>query len=230
MWPADTDALVARQEELAELTPEPWRPPIDGVRIGGCWVCFPRGISGPGRAGDPADAAAVVMREGRLVEQRVTEGVAGAPYAPGLLALRLGALLESVTRALASRPDVLLVDGTSRDHPRRAGLALHLGAELDLPTVGVTHRPLLASGSWPEDERGATSPLRISEEEVAAWVRTRPGTRPLVIHPGWRVGLETAVEVVLAASQGRRTPEPLRVARQRAREARAEDVDSPAAS
>jgi deoxyribonuclease V len=171
-----------------------------------------------------------VVRGGRLVDRAVTTGGAGAPYSPGLLALRTGLLLEGVTRALPSRPDVLLVDGTGRDHPRRAGLALHLGAELDLPTVGVTHRPLLASGSWPEDERGATSALRIGEEVVSAWVRTRPGTRPLVVHPGWRVGLETAVDVVLAASAGRRTPEPLRMARQLAREARAGDVESPAGS
>jgi deoxyribonuclease V len=171
-----------------------------------------------------------VVRGGRLVDRAVTTGAAGAPYSPGLLALRTGLLLEGVTRALPGRPDVLLVDGTGRDHPRRAGLALHLGAELDLPTVGVTHRPLLASGSWPEDERGATSALRIGEEVVSAWVRTRPGTRPLVVHPGWRVGLETAVDVVLAASAGRRTPEPLRMARQLAREARAGDVESPAGS
>ena len=225
MWPADADALVARQEELAELTPEPWRL-TNRPRVGGCWVCFPRGISGPGQAGDDAHAAAVVVRDGRLVSRAVTAGTAGAPYTPGLLALRIGPLLEGVTQALSGLPDVLLVDGTSRDHPRRAGLALHLGAELALPTVGVTHRPLLASGPWPEDERGATGAVRIGDEVVAAWVRTCPGTRPLVVHPGWRVGLETAVEVVLAASAGRRTPEPLRMARQLAREARAVAADA----
>ena len=230
MWPADADALVARQHELAELTPREWRRPTDGLCIGGCWACFPRGTSGPGSAGDPAHTAAVVTCGGRLVELVVSRGVAGAPYRPGLLALRLGPLLDGVARAVARMPDVLLLDGTGRDHPRRAGLAVHLGAELDLPTVGVTHRPLRAVGPWPDDERGAASPLRIGDEVVGAWVRTRPGTRPLVVHPGWRVGLETAVEVVLAASAGRRTPEPLRVARQLAREARAEDVESPAGS
>jgi deoxyribonuclease V len=226
MWPENADALVARQHELAGLTPAAWAPPVAELCVAACWVCFPRGYSGPGDAGDAAHAAAVVVCAGRLVERAVRKGVAGAPYPPGLLALRLGPLLAGVTGALTRRPDVLLVDGTGRDHPRRAGLALQLGAELDLPSVGVTHRPLVASGSWPEDERGADSPLRIGDEVVAAWVRTRPGTRPLVAHPGWRVDLGTAIELVLASSTGRRTPEPLRLARRIAREARAEDVEA----
>lgn len=184
-------------------------------------MCFRRGQTGPGGAGDPAWSAAVVACDGRLVDRHVMTGAAGAPYAPGLLALRIGPLVEAVVRALSSSADVLLVDGTGRDHPRRAGLAVHLGAELDLPTVGVTHRPLLAEGEWPRDDRGATSPLRIGDEVVGCWVRTRPGVRPLAVHPGWRVGLETAVEVVLASSPRRRTPEPLRLARHAARAARA---------
>ena len=104
--------------------------------------------------------------------------------------------------------------------PARAGLAVHLGAVLDLPTVGVKHRPLVAQGSWPSDSRGAVSALRMGNEVVACWVRTRAGARPLVVHPGWRVDLPTAVGLVLAATGRRRTPEPLRRARQAARVAR----------
>ena len=230
MWPEDADALVARQRELAGLTPESWRPPIGGLCVGGCWVCFARGYSGPGDAGDAAHAAAVVVCDGQLVDLAVRRGVAGAPYTPGLLALRLGRLLDDVTRTLTWTPDVLLVDGTGRDHPRRAGLALHLGAELDLPTIGVTHRPLAAEGAWPGEHRGASSPVRIGDDVVAAWVRTRADARPLVVHPGWRVGLDAAVELVLASSTGRRTPEPLRLARRLARESRTEDVESPSGS
>ena len=116
---------------------------------------------------------------------------------------------------------MLLVDATGRDHPRLAGLALHLGAELELPTVGVTHRPLLAGARWPADRRGATSPLRIGDEVVACWLRTRPGERPLAVHPGWRVDLDTAIDVVAAwpATAYPRTARPRR-ARPGAREAR----------
>lgn len=225
MWPADAEALIAVQQELARATPGLWSLPPDGrLRAGACWVCFPRGLTGRGKAGDPAWTAAVVMRAGEVVDLRVSSGVAGAPYSPGLLALRLGGLMERATRALTTGPDVLLVDATGRDHPRRAGLALHLGAELGVPTVGITHRPLLAEGGWPGDVRGATSPLRIGDEVVACWMRTGPGVRPLVVHPGWRVDLDTAVEVVASTSRRRRTPEPLRRARHAARLARAEAV------
>ena len=147
-------------------------------------------------------------------------GRAGAPYEPGLLALREGALLEAAVRALPARPKVLLVDATGRDHPRRAGLALQLGAVLELPTVGVTHRPLAAEGEWPADERGARSPLLLGGELVGYWLRTRAGTRSLAVHAAWRTDPDTAATVVLSASRAR-TPEPLRRARRRAREARA---------
>ena len=220
MWPSDAEELRAVQQELAAAEPEPWT--IEGVpRVGGCWVCFPRGLSGPGDAGDPAWAAAVVMQEGRLVDKVVTTGVTGAPYEPGLLALRLGPILGEVLRGLMASPDLLLVDATGRDHPRGAGFALHLGAVLDLPTVGVTHRPLLAQGDWPGDQRGDTSALRIGDEVVAHWVRTQPLVRPLVVHAGWRVDLRQAIEIALATTLRRRTPEPLRQARHLARRARA---------
>lgn len=220
-WPADAESLVARQRELADAAAPPWEPPGGDLRVGGCWTCFPRGLTGRGDAGDPAWTASVVLVGGRVVDRYVATGAAGAPYAPGLLALRIGPLLADAVAALRVRPDVLLVDGTGRDHPRRAGLALHLGAELGLPTVGTTHRPLLAEGDWPADRRGATSPLRVGDTVVGCWLRTRPGVRPLAVHPGWRVALDTAVEVVATASRRRRTPEPLRRARRIAREARA---------
>jgi deoxyribonuclease V len=115
---------------------------------------------------------------------------------------------------------VLIVAATGRDHPRRAGLALHLGAVLGLPSLGVTHRPLLACGEWPADTPGARMPLVLEGEIVGCWLRTRPGTRPLAVHAGWRVDVETATEIVLAHSRWR-TPEPLRLARRAARSARA---------
>lgn len=220
MWPTDAESLERGQRELAAAAAPQWTRPAEDLRVAGCWVCFPRGLTGPGAAGDRAWAVAVLTDGSRVVSGPVVAGAAGAPYVPGLLALRIGALLEQAVRALPEPPDVLLVDGTGRDHPRRAGLALHLGAQLGVPTVGVTHRPLLATGEWPEDRRGATSLLRIGDDVVAAWVRTRPGTRPLAVHPGWGLDLDTAVAVVARVTRGRRTPEPLRLARHQARLAR----------
>jgi deoxyribonuclease V len=137
--------------------------------------------------------------------------------------MREGRALEEAVRALPAPPDVLLVDATGRDHPRRAGMAITLGATLSVPTVGVTHRPLLARGDWPDDDRGASSPLMLEGETVGVWLCTRRGARPLAVHPGWRTTIEQAISLVLAVSGSRRTPEPLRVARRLARERRAEE-------
>jgi deoxyribonuclease V len=212
-WPQTREELIEAQLRLRALEPPLWQS-APGARVGGVFVCFARGGSGPGSAGDAAWAAAAVGDE-----TAVAPGRAGAPYEPGLLALREGAVLEAAVRALADPPDVLLVDATGRDHPRRAGLALQLGAVLDLPTVGVTHRPLAAEGEWPPDERGARGPLRLGGEVVGYWLRTRAGTRPLAVNAAWRTEADTAADVVLATCRAR-TPEPLRAARRRAREAR----------
>lgn len=185
-------------------------------------MCFARGRSGPGTAGDPGWAAACLVTPTGETVTRVVHGPAGAPYAPGLLALREGRLLEAALEAMPELPDLLVVNATGRDHPRRAGLALHLGARLGIPSIGVTNRPLLASGAWPDDRRGATSPLRIGDKIVAHWVRTRRGTRPLVAHAGWRTDPEQAVDLLLRLTPRWRTPLPLRHARQAARLARAE--------
>jgi deoxyribonuclease V len=88
--------------------------------------------------------------------------------------------------------------------------------------VGVTDRPLLATGSPAGLGRGATSPLMLDHSEVARRLRTRAGARPIVVHSGWRTDLDTAVSVVLAATRRARTPEPLRRARRAARQARAD--------
>jgi deoxyribonuclease V len=220
-WPRTAAELGREQEWLARAKPPPWSF-AEGTVVAGCFVCFPRGPTGRGAAGDPAWAAAATEEDAAVVR-----GSAGAPYAPGLLALREGRLLEAALRALPHPPDVVLVDATGRDHPRGAGLALHLGAVLDVPTVGVTHRPLLAVGAWPDgEERGASSALVLGGEAVASWLRTRRGARPLAVHPGWRTDAATARAVVLASVRRTRTPEPLRAARRLARVSRAEDEPS----
>jgi deoxyribonuclease V len=222
MWPQTPEALIEAQLALAAAAPPVWLPPQGDAAIGACVVVFPRKQTGPGAAGDTACAASAVLREGLVLAQATIRGEAGAPYAPGLLALREGPILETVVRALDVAPDVLLVDATGRDHPRGAGLALQLGAVVGLPTVGVTHRPLLAEGVWPADIRGARSSLLLDGRHVATWVRTRPGVRPLAIHPGWRTDTEVAVEIALKATRAHRTPEPFRHARRLARTARAQ--------
>jgi deoxyribonuclease V len=221
-WPETTLELIRLQGELASRCPAPWRPSVPRPLVAGCFVSFGHGASGHGPAGQRGWAGAALMRADRhLAGTAVARGEAGGPYRPGLLALREGPLLEAAVRALPGKPEVVIANATGRDHPRGAGLALHLGAVLDLPSVGVTDRPLLATGAEPGSERGATSPLLLEGSEVARLLRTRVGARALVVHPGWRTDLDTAVCVVLAAIRGARTPEPLRRARREARRSRA---------
>jgi len=214
-WPQTAEELVQVQHALATAGLPPWEP-TGGVEIGGCFVCFERGPAGPGRAGDRGWAGAALL-SGAVA---VAEGRAGAAYEAGLLALREGRLLEEAVRRLPRLPDVLLVNATGRDHPRRAGLALHLGAVLGVPTVGVTHRPLLGVGDWPDDESAARTPLTLEGEVVGAWLRTRRRARPVAVHAAWRTDAETALAVVEASLRNKRTPEPLRLARTVARIAR----------
>ncbi|HEV8597418.1 MAG TPA: endonuclease V [Candidatus Dormibacteraeota bacterium] len=222
-WPTSIAELVAEQDLLRQALSPRWDGLPDAGRVAGCFVCFARGRSGPGAAGDPGWAAACLVTPSGEPVTRIIRGRAGAPYEPGRLALREGGLLAAAISALPELPDLLVVNATGRDHPRRAGLALHLGARLGVPSIGITNRPLLASGGWPDDQRGATSPLTLGDEIVAYWVRTRRGTRPLVAHAAWRTDPEQAIHLLLRLTRRWRTPLPLRVARQAARLARAVD-------
>jgi deoxyribonuclease V len=221
-WPGSADELAGVQTALAARRPAPWRPADPAaVSVGACFVCFERGGRGPGDAGDRGWAAAVSWTAAGRSDLATVDGQAPAGYTAGLLALREAPLLERAVDGLSPRPDVLLVDATGRDHPRRAGLALHLGAVLGLPTVGLTNRLLVATGDPPGEERFARSPLVLAGETVGYWVRTRPGRHPVAVHAAWRTDPETAVAVVVACVGRYRTPEPLRRARRAARLARA---------
>jgi deoxyribonuclease V len=219
-WPKSVDELTAAQRDLATSLRDPWVLPPGDVTLGGCFVCFEPG-SAPGGTGERAWAAAALLRRGRAPVQVVVEGHASARYRPGLLALREGPLLEDVVRGLPVRPEVLLVNATGRDHPRRAGLALHLGAVLDLPTVGVTDRTLLAEGPPPGNATWSRAPLLLEGEVVGAWLRTRAGVRPVAVHAAWRTDVDVGIEVLRRTPGRMRTPEPIRLARQAARRARA---------
>jgi deoxyribonuclease V len=230
---------------------DPWTPSIGGDLLGGCFVASRRGAVGPGRGGDWLWAAAVVWRQPEpdpsaprartpdrhlrgateatgqprraddVLAQAVVKARAPSPYLPGLLAARDGPVLADALSALGVCPEVVLLDAAGADHPRRAGLAVHLGAALSVPTIGVTRRPLVATGRRPDLRRGERSPLTVGGRCVAYWVCTRDGTQPLVAHAGWRTTPETAARVVLDASTAAaRTPVPLQEARRVAREAR----------
>lgn len=217
-WPRGREELEGLQRALAAMRPEPWEPP-ERLTVGAVFAAFSTRSDPSERERGWAAAVAGAAHGGAFVPDARAERafIPGAAYEPGYLALREGPALEAVARALSGLPDVLLVDATGRDHPRGAGLALHLGAVLELPTVGVTDRPLVAS----VDASGA---LLLDGREVGRLVRTRAGARPVCVHAAWRTDVETACRVIAACASGRaRTPEPLRLARFLARAARARD-------
>lgn len=162
--------------------------------------------------GKIARAAIVVLRDLEPVEEVTLEQPVEFPYVPGLLSFReIPPLLAAWTR-LRSRPDVILVDGQGYAHPRRFGLACHLGVLLDLPTIGCAKSRLIGHHEDPPPERGSWTPLVDDGERIGAALRTRHGCRPVYVSIGHRVTLEEAIRVVLSCAPRYRLPEPQRLA------------------
>lgn len=161
-----------------------------------------------------ARAAVVVLSYPSLnvIEERVVEAVTEFPYVPGLLSFREAPVLSLAFEKLEHEPDLLLVDGHGRAHPRRFGIACHLGLSLDVPTIGVGKTRLCGQHSEPPPEKGATTMLVHRDEVIGRVVRSRDGVKPLYVSVGHRIGLAEASEWTLRLCQGFRLPEPIRVA------------------
>ncbi len=134
------------------------------------------------------------------------------PYVPGLLSFREIPALELAYCRLAGRPDVIFCDGQGIAHPRRCGLASHLGVILAVATIGCAKSVLVGEYDEPGPARGEYSPMRHDGHVVGAALRTRDGVKPLYVSPGHMMDVETALELVLAAGSAYRLPEPTRAA------------------
>jgi deoxyribonuclease V len=134
------------------------------------------------------------------------------PYIPGLLSFREAPALIEALAGLPQRPDLLLCDGHGRAHPRRFGIACHLGVLLDIPSIGIGKSLLVGEHTALPERRGAHRALRHRGETVGAALRTRAGVRPVYVSCGHRVSLATALEFVLACAPRCRLPEPIRAA------------------
>ncbi len=134
------------------------------------------------------------------------------PYVPGLLSFREIPTLTAAFVKLKNTPDLIFVDGHGFAHPRRMGIASHLGLVLDCPTVGCAKSVLCGESVEPADEVGATSELKHKEEVIGITLRSRVGCKPIYISTGHRVSLESAVKFVLSVMDGLRVPRPTREA------------------
>ncbi|MDF9392598.1 MULTISPECIES: deoxyribonuclease V [Methylococcus] len=148
----------------------------------------------------------------RLIDQSIVRQPTCFPYIPGLLSFReLPALLEALER-LNFLPELILVDGHGYAHPRRFGIACHLGVLTEIPTIGVGKTRLVGTHGELAEERGSWIPLIDSDEIVGAVVRTRRGVQPVYVSVGHRLSLSTAVDWVLRCAPRYRLPETTRQA------------------
>jgi deoxyribonuclease V len=166
-------------------------------------------------------AAVVVLTFPALevVEQATATVESVFPYVPGLLSFREGPVVLAALAKLGARPDLLLFDGQGYAHPRRLGLASHIGLLAGLPSIGCAKSRLVGQHDEPGPALGDRAPLVADGETVGAVLRTRRRTRPLFISAGYRMDLETAVNAVLRCLRGYRLPEPTRLADRLAGEA-----------
>lgn len=168
------------------------------------------------RDGNHIRAAAVVYdRDARLIVDRAhLVQRCEIPYIPTYLSFREIPAILAVLRRLTHAYDALLVDGQGIAHPRRCGIATHLGVLLDLPTVGCAKSRLIGTHEAPAKTRGSFSPLHDEGEKIGVVLRTRDGVNPLYISVGHRVDLLSAIQLVLTCSTRFRLPEPTRIADQ----------------
>jgi deoxyribonuclease V len=136
------------------------------------------------------------------------------PYIPGLLSFREAPVCLAAVGKLSRRPDLFVIDGQGVAHPRRLGLASHLGLFFDRPTIGCAKSRLIGTFEEPGGEKGAWSPLLDGEEVIGAVVRTRSRVKPVFVSVGHKGTLEDAIRVTLGCVTRYRIPEPTRLAHQ----------------
>ncbi|MER7998191.1 endonuclease V [Streptomyces sp. NPDC095613] len=205
--PADEAEARAIQDELRGhvVLDEPGPPPGTGL-VTGVDVAYDD-------ERDLVAAAAVVLDAATLavVDRATAVGRVAFPYVPGLLAFREAPTVLAALDALDSDPGLLVCDGYGRAHPRRFGLAAHLGVVTGLPAIGVAKNPFMFTYEQPGSRRGDFSPLVAEDgEEVGRAVRTRDGVKPVFVSVGHRVDLDTACAHTLWLAREHRLPETTR--------------------
>lgn len=160
-------------------------------------------------------ASAVVLDKQnlQLEEETATAQSQLFPYIPGFLGFRESPALITAFKQLTKRPEIILVDGHGISHPRRLGIASHLGVLLDIPTIGVAKSVLVGHPAGPlGNAKGDTVPLVWKGEQIGIFLRTKERCLPVIISTGHRISLQSAVEVVLHCLTRYRLPEPTRQA------------------
>jgi len=205
-WDLTPSEAIALQQKLrAEVVSD---RPIDvaAVRlVAGVDVSVQENVS-------QAAVVVVTLPDFRPIETVLATRPTPFPYVPGLLSFREGPVLEEAFDKLQTEPDVFFFDGQGIAHPRRMGIASHMGLWLGRSTIGCGKTRLCGEHGPLPPERGASAPLVDDGEIIGAAVRTRTGTNPMFISPGHLVDTASAVELVLRCAPKFRVPEPIRLA------------------
>jgi deoxyribonuclease V len=204
--PKEAVALQKKLRDEVKLVPLAHPP----TSVGGCDVSMNR-FAKEGFAG----FVTLTYPELELIDHAVVKDVIPFPYVPGLLSFREIPMLMKAWEKLVTKPDVLLVDGIGIAHPRRLGIASHLGLVLDMPTIGCAKSVLTGTYEEPGTEPEDFSYLRDTRnasEIIGAAVRTKHNVKPVFISPGHLITLSESIELVLACVRKHRLPEPTRLA------------------
>jgi len=203
-WAVSPDEAIRIQNRLRKLVRLENDPTLDRVStVAGVDVSFHQ---------DQCQAAIVVLSYPHLepVDRCVVCRPVTFPYVPGLLAFREGPAVLDAFATLKIPPDLIIFDGQGLAHPRRLGIASHIGVLLDRPSIGCAKSRLCGQHQEPGPAAGSTAPLWDNGELIGRVVRTREGTAPVYVSVGHRVDLDTAVQWVLACCRGHRLPETTR--------------------
>ncbi|MBD1896621.1 deoxyribonuclease V [Coleofasciculus sp. FACHB-129] len=205
-WPDTAEEAIAIQQELSKevITSDQ----LESVQ-------YVAGVDmGFAESGTISRAAVAVLSfpDLQLQEQAIAFRPTTFPYIPGFLSFReIPAVLDALEK-LSITPDLILCDGQGIAHPRRFGIASHLGVLIDLPTIGVAKSLFVGKHDELPVEKGAWQPLRYRREIIGAVLRTRTGVKPVYVSSGHRVSLETAIDYVMRCTTKYRLPETTRIA------------------
>jgi deoxyribonuclease V len=218
-WPRDEAEALRIQDGLRGLVDVRGPGPDLPRTIAGLDVAY--GSDGAAEGPERVAAAVVVVDTATLepVATATAVGEVSFPYVPGLFAFRELPTLVTALRALTVVPELLLCDGQGIAHPRRFGLACHLGVLTGLPTAGVAKNPFVGTYQDLGAARGAQAALLDGEETVGRALRTQDGVKPVFVSVGHRIDLDTACRHVLAAAPKYRLPETTRLADRLCRDA-----------
>lgn len=205
-WNVSPQEAIALQQKLAAQVIYDRPLPLDAIRlVAGVDVSVKENES---------QAAVVILTfpELRVIETVLARQPTPFPYIPGLLSFREGPALVEAFERLQNVPDVFIFDGMGRAHPRRIGIAAHMGLWLQKPTIGCGKTLLTGRYSEPDALRGAYSDLTDRREIIGVVLRTRDKIKPVFISPGHLIDLASSIEIVMACTSKYRLPDPIRAA------------------